>query len=232
MDNTSFEFLQQRATLLYTYDDNNRLLSINESDSQQPIPYFYLMRTATHTLCRIRHDIPDELADKLEKLAQTEPPTADLQNPLHVDTYRKLLEQHVSISQSYLGPAYTLPELTPTQKTTLITSENKALLQANFAYAIHYFDELNPIVVYALNGEAVAICFCSRRTQTLAEAGVYTVEKYRGNGYATLVVRDWSISVRATNRQPLYSTSDDNLASQSVAKKLGAVHYGTDFSFA
>lgn len=231
MNKLNFEFLQQRANLLYTFDSRNRLIAINESDSEEPIPYFYLMRTATHTLCRIRHDIPDELADKLEHLAQTEPPTANLQKPLHYEQYRELLEQHVSISQSYLGPAYTLPELTPTQKTTLITSENKALLQANFAYAIHYFDELNPIVVYALNGEAVAICFCSRRTQTLAEAGVYTVEKYRGNGYAPLVVRDWSIALRATKRLPLYSTSDDNLASQSVAQKLGAVHYGTDFSF-
>lgn len=231
MNKLNFEFLQQRANLLYTFDSQNRLIGINETNSKQPIPYFYLMRTATHTLCRIRHDIPDELADKLEKLAQTEPPTANLQKPLHVDTYRKLLEQYVSISQSYLGPAYTLPELTPTQKTTLITSENKVLLQAHFAYGIDEFDDINPIVVYALNNEAVAICFCARKTESLAEAGVYTVEKHRGNAYAALVVRDWSIAVRATNRQPLYSTSDDNLASQSVARKLAAVHYGTDFNF-
>ncbi|MEM9951695.1 MAG: GNAT family N-acetyltransferase [Chloroflexota bacterium] len=230
MNDLNAEFLQQRAELLYTFDENNRLTGINEEESEQAIPYFYLMRTAQHTLCRIRHDVPDAIAHYLKTLVETELLTSDLQAPLHQQAYYDLLARHFTIDKIELGPAYRLPESTPTEKTVLITPKNRDVLRANFAYGIREFDDINPIVVYVVDGDAVAICFCARRTNFGAEAGVYTVEAYRGNGYAPLVVRDWSIAIHQTNRLPLYSTSHHNLASQAVANKLGAIQYGTDFS--
>lgn len=87
-----------------------------------------------------------------------------------------------------------------------------------------------PVVAAVDGGIAVAVCFCSRITARVAEAGVYTEASYRGRGYATEAVRGWAAGVRATGRLPLYSTSRTNAASQGVAKKLGAVQYGVDYS--
>jgi predicted GNAT family acetyltransferase len=59
---------------------------------------------------------------------------------------------------------------------------------------------------------------------------VETLEGYRGRGHAPAAVAAWARAVRATGRIPLYSTSWDNLASQAVARKLGLIPYGADFS--
>jgi predicted GNAT family acetyltransferase len=67
-------------------------------------------------------------------------------------------------------------------------------------------------------------------TAQVAEAGVYTVESYRGRGYAAETVRGWAAAIRAMGRLPLYSTSWANTASPAVARKLRAVQYAVDFS--
>ena len=54
----------------------------------------------------------------------------------------------------------------------------------------------------------------------------------RDLGAYALVVAAWAHAIRAEGRTPLYSTSWDNAASQGVARKLGLVIYGTDFSLA
>ena len=78
----------------------------------------------------------------------------------------------------------------------------------------------------------MAVCCSSRVTGRAAEAGVNTLEGYRGRGYAPAAVAAWAAAVRASGRLPLYSTSWDNVASQGVARKLGLVLYGADLSFA
>jgi len=78
--------------------------------------------------------------------------------------------------------------------------------------------------------EAVSLCFSARLTERAAEAGVQTLEAYRGRGYAPAAVIAWAHAIRATGQIPLYSTSWDNRASQAVARKLGLVQYGVDLS--
>ena len=57
-----------------------------------------------------------------------------------------------------------------------------------------------------------------------------TIEAFRGRGFAPAVVAAWAHTVRLEGRIPLYSTSWNNLASQSVARKLSLVLYGADLS--
>ena len=80
------------------------------------------------------------------------------------------------------------------------------------------------------DGAAVSLGFSARLTTRVAEAGVNTVEAYRGRGYAPTVVTAWAHAIRATGRIPLYSTSWDNRASRAVARKLGLVQYAADLS--
>jgi RimJ/RimL family protein N-acetyltransferase len=63
-----------------------------------------------------------------------------------------------------------------------------------------------------------------------AEAGVETLAAFRGKGYAIAAVAGWAAAVQQSQRIALYSTSWQNQASQAVAKKLGAVSYGEDWS--
>ena len=93
-----------------------------------------------------------------------------------------------------------------------------------------------PVAAVVADGRAVSVCFSSRLTSRVAEAGVETAEPFRGRGYATRAVAAWAHAVRAGSprdsagggRLPLYSTSWENLASQAVARRLGLRLYGVD----
>lgn len=58
-------------------------------------------------------------------------------------------------------------------------------------------------------GRPVSICFCARRSEIAAEAGVETAQSYRGKGYAVRVTAAWAIAIRNSGKIPLYSTSLD-----------------------
>lgn len=228
---SNLDLIQMQVNALFVHNANSRLLRINEPDPTEPAPRFFLARTAVGNLWRTRHDLPAELAAALEQLAAAEPINPDLPElPLHAAEYRKLLEQHAPIRNENSGPMYTLPELAVPETALTITHENAALLQAHFSWLVTTFADYAPVVVVVADGAAVAACFSSRLTAQVGAAGVYTEAHYRGRGYAADVVRGWAAEFRASGRLPLYDTSWTNLASQAVARKLGAVQYAAEFS--
>jgi predicted GNAT family acetyltransferase len=70
-----------------------------------------------------------------------------------------------------------------------------------------------------VDGHAISVCFCARRSQLAAEAGVETAVGYRGRGFASRVSAAWARLIRRSGRLPLYSTSWSNTASLAVARK-------------
>ncbi|MYA61126.1 MAG: GNAT family N-acetyltransferase [Dehalococcoidia bacterium] len=76
----------------------------------------------------------------------------------------------------------------------------------------------------------MSVCFCARRSDSVAEAGLETAEAYRGQGLGTRVTAAWANAVRTSGRVPLYSTSWSNGASLAVARKLGLVAYASSWS--
>lgn len=231
MNQSDLDLLQMQADALYVHDADQRLLRINESDSDDPAPRFFLARSVSGNIWRVRHDLPDDLAAELMRLATAEPVVQDLQTPAsHLAAYTELLQQHAPIRETYSGPAYYLPELDASTSTVTITQENGSLLQAHFPYTLTTLEERSPVVVVVEEETAVAACYSARTTTQVAEVGVVTLEAYRGRGYAAEIVRGWAQAVRASGRLPLYSTWWENAASQSVASKLGAVLYGANFN--
>jgi predicted GNAT family acetyltransferase len=89
-----------------------------------------------------------------------------------------------------------------------------------------------PMLAVFEDGAAVSICFCARRSDVAAEAGLETALPFRGRGYAAHVTAAWALSVRATGLIPLYSTAWDNHASRAVARKLGLYAYAANWSLA
>ncbi len=87
-----------------------------------------------------------------------------------------------------------------------------------------------PIVALMEDEHAVSVCFCARRSDVAAEAGVETAMEFRGQGLATRVTAAWALAIRDSGRVPLYSTSWTNHASLSVARKLGLETYASSWS--
>jgi predicted GNAT family acetyltransferase len=86
-----------------------------------------------------------------------------------------------------------------------------------------------PFVAVIVDGQAVAVCASVRITDAAHEAGVETLAAHRRKGYAVAVVSAWASAVEKMGALPLYSTSVENVASQSVAARLGLSQYGADF---
>lgn len=223
--------IRMQVDALFVHDAHGQLLRINEPDPGQPAPRFFLGRTRMGNLWRTRSDLPPDLAAELERLAADEPVLDNpVDPPRYITEYTNLLNHHAPLVTTASGPAYYLPELDPPRSALTITPQNVGLLQTHFSWLLTTLAEYAPVAAVIVAGSAVAICFSSRLTPQAAEAGVYTQAEYRGHGYATDAVRGWAAGVRATGRQPLYSTAWSNTASQAVARKLGAVQYGADFS--
>ncbi len=88
----------------------------------------------------------------------------------------------------------------------------------------------SPVLAIVEAGYPVSVCFCARRSEVAAEAGLETAEAFRGRGFGSRVTAAWALAVRATGRVPLYSTSWTNEASLAVARKLGLAAYASTWS--
>ncbi len=106
------------------------------------------------------------------------------------------------------------------------------MLRAGFPWMLPHLMadiDIGPVTAAVVNGNAVSISYCARLSPLGAEAGVETLDAMRGRGYATAAVAVWATAVRRRGLLPLYSTSWENVASQRVAAKVGAVSYGEDW---
>jgi predicted GNAT family acetyltransferase len=76
----------------------------------------------------------------------------------------------------------------------------------------------------------VSLCASVHASPAFHHAGVETAPAARGRGYAGRAVSAWAALVRTSGAQPLYGTTFDNLASQTVARRLGLTLIGSEFS--
>lgn len=83
-------------------------------------------------------------------------------------------------------------------------------------------NDIGAPVFGCLNGaQVVCGCSSSRENDGSAEAWVWTEPDYRGRGYAGRATMAWAHDLQRRGKTPFYSHTWDNLASQSVARKLG-----------
>ena len=183
----------------------------------------------------MRADLAGSVALELERLAREEPPAANpLTAPVHADRYRSLLASTGGAEAPRVqvdGPAFSFPEATAgSPDVALIEDERR--LERHFRGWVpgEIAAGRAPVLAVVEHGEPVSICFCARRSEIAAEAGLETAEAFRGRGFGTRVTSAWAAALRATGRTPLYSTSWTNHASLAVARKLGLVAYACHWS--
>lgn len=230
-DVSDLERMTLQIDALFTHDAAGRIVAVNEPDGD-PAPAFFLGRTRQGNLWRIRYDLPAETARRLMELAASEPVDDDLRaEPRNLAAMMAALRQAHIDPVMHAGPAYFVPDELPTVAGVIaITRDNIHLLRRMTPYLEDIRPEREPCLAMIVDGAAVSLCFSSRLTARVAEAGLETDADYRGHGYAGAVVAAWARAVRASGRMPLYSTSWDNQASRAVARKLGLIQYGTDIS--
>lgn len=223
------ELIEQQAQTLFLQNAAKRLLCVNEPGKPEA-PRFFLGRTKQGNVCRFRYDLPEPLIEHLEALAASEPiPQVLHEEPAHLAAFRDVLHEHSAVRRVWTGPAYRFSGVVRWPPGVVrIMDANADLLDEGFADWRADLATCQPCVVVVRENRAVSLCCSARTSAFAAEAGLETLEAFRGRGYAAEAVTGWAAAVRETGRIPLYSTSWDNLASQSVTNKLGLTMYGTD----
>lgn len=232
MPPNALDLLALQAEVLYVHDGAGRLLRVNEP-GDPPAPRVFLGRSPAGNLWRCRHDLPGDLIRELEQVAAAEPAASDLRDlPRCHDRLRALLAAHAPVGGVWHGPAYRFPDapLAAPDGVTRVTAANAGCLRPHFADLVPELAWRQPCLAVVEGGAAVSVCFSARNHARAAEAGVQTIAAARGRGHAARVVAAWAAAVRDQGRLPLYSTAWDNLASQGVARRLGLVLYGANFS--
>jgi hypothetical protein len=228
--------LDLQIAALFAHDARGRILHTNEPPPHGRAPRFFLGRTTHGNRWRFRDDLLLATVRELDALARAEPIASDLRQPLrNLEQLKAVLALHATTTGGDGGPAYRFPARLPLPSgVTMIDHTNIRLLrewEPDLPRFERHLDVMLPCAVVVENDVAVSVCFCSRLTPRAAEAGLETLPRARGCGYAVAVVAAWARAVRATGRTPLYSTSWDNLASQSVAQRLGLILYAEDINF-
>jgi hypothetical protein len=162
---------------LYETDATGRLTTTREP-ARILAPIFVLIRSSTATAYGIRTGIPDAVADELTVLACDEAPIRDLRDlPKHVDRYRAL-----GTTESF-GPAFEFPSAIAAPSDIVVVEDERAL-DVNFRGWAHgeIAAGCAPVMAIVVDGRPVSICFCARRSDVAAEAGVDTAAAYRGRG--------------------------------------------------
>lgn len=223
----------------FVLNDAGRIVSTREPRASSG-PLFTLVRAPTGCAWAARADLPEELAVALERLAREEPHASDLRDaPVHADRYVSLLGGRLGPGQDARlktrqsdGPVFSFPDASPSPVATDIVIEDERLLERHFRGWVpgEIAAGRSPVVAILDGGNPVSVCFCARRSDTAAAAGVETAEHYRRRGFAARVTAAWAAAIRGTGRTPLYNTDWTNDASLAVARKLHLSADGSTWS--
>lgn len=233
------ELMTLRADALFTYDKRGRMLRSNEprEDARRPAPRVFLGRTLTGHVVRFRAALPNDVVRRLTDIIERQPPLADLSDapiiaPAVLAGLRESLERQAPISQESAGPAYRFPDsVAQASEVVRLTGANRELARDTFPWLYAEVADWQPCFAIVMDGAAVSVCYSSRSASRVDEAGVDTLPEFRGRGYASIVTAAWAGAVRAAGREPVYSTSWENAASQGVARRLGLIIFGVDASW-
>lgn len=235
LDTSAIELMELQVNALFRQDGAGRLLSINVP-SRHPAPRVFIGRTLDGNVIRFRHDLPNGLVEQLLGLIRPESlPGSDDElerSPGYLDEAVRLLAKHGPAKEVWQGPAWAFPKRLEVGTTPVlqVTAANTGMLARWFPWLCGELDDSWPCLAVVAGDDVVAYCRSVRTASEAVEAGVETVAEYRGRGFAPAAVRAWAAMVRSAGLVPLYSTSWDNLASRTVARKLGLRLYGADLN--
>ena len=225
---------RRRVDALFTRDHQGNLVTLNELEPvppPTPAPRIYLGVTAGGIVRGYRRDVPAALRAAIDGFCDGAGPLVQTQGRFSAALQAVLTAGAPDAVAWELstGPAFVFPGgMNLPEDVTLMEPGQADLLREHFPFTATWLRERWPCYAVVVDDQAVSICYSARRTSAVAEAGVDTAEAFRGRGYAALVTAAWATAIRVAGITPVYSTGDDNLASQAVARKLGLREFGWD----
>lgn len=206
-------------------------LTVTRDPAPRPAPRLFLGRSGDGNVWATRGDLDPATRAELHRLCATEPWLLTPSSERSAACRERVCELLAPWESEYRGPAYVLPERLPhDDRAREVTVEERPAWFDAFPWLAEHFDALAPVVIAFEAGHATAVCHSPRGcTASAAEAGVETLEPFRGRGLATAAVACWARAVQRGGRHALYSTSWENLASQAVARRLSARLHGEDW---
>lgn len=238
VETTDCSWLERHFDALYEHDARGRATRRREPGAV-PVPRFHLGRTRHGNLWRIRHDVSPALASRLSRLAAREAllPGGDPPWPaaLRLADLRSALEEAGPVEAEWGGVAFRFPEaLLGASRSSgpglawIDPADPRATVALEDAFpglAAVIADRL-PCVVAHDEGRIVSACYSAAGDGAgPAEAGVDTLEGFRGRGHASRCVTAWAQRVAELGGQPLYSTDWLNAPSLALARRLGLITY-------
>lgn len=218
----------------FVLSSEGRIISTRDP-SRERGPLFFLARGPAACAWAVGPEVPREVARELELLAAAEPPTSDLRAPPeNAVRYERVLAKLGGSARTTAqsdGPAFAFPSSLP-ESASAVEIDDESLLQPPFRGWVPGEIQAGraPALAILESGRAVSVCFCARRSERAAEAGVDTAESHRRRGFGAAVTAAWARAIRATGRVPLYSTSWTNEASLGIARKLRLLPYASSWS--
>lgn len=215
----------------YLHDDDGRLLRANEPGGEEA-PRFWLGRTNEGAIWRFGRRASADVIEKLSQLCESERALSDSpSNSRSGGQYENLLAHSGEPLVVSSGPTYWLPQQKNVRSTAVeLSPVQKELLRGTLDEWIPDLAFRRPFFVSMSASKAVSVCASVRVTSLADEAGVETAPAYQKLGHAANAVEAWATAVLAMGKIPLYSTSWDNQASQSVARSLGFQMFGEEYS--
>ncbi len=206
-------------------------LTATRDPQAQPAPRLFLGRSGDGNIWAAHRDLDRATREELHHLCSAEPRLALPRAEQGPACRERVCELLAPVKAEYRGPAYLLPERFPRDdRAREVTAGESSVWLEAFPWLAEAFEAVAPVVIAFEAGQPAAICHSPRgRTASAAEAGVETLEPFRGRGLAAAAVACWARAVQRTGRLALYSTSWENAASQGVARRLSARLYGEDW---
>jgi hypothetical protein len=222
--------IELQLEVLLARDAQGRLVSTRDP-APQTAPRLFLGRSRETNVWATRGDLDPATRAELEGLCAAEPPLASPRSDLVPACRARVLELLSPFTREHRGPAYELPDQLPSDdRAREVTAAERDLWLPAFPWLESEFEAVTPVAIAFADGEPAAVCHSPRgMTAAVAEAGVKTIEAFRGRGLATAAVACWARAVQRSGRRALYSTSWENAASQAVARRLSARLYGEDW---
>ena len=151
---------------------------------------------------------------------------------VHAESLGNLIRESTNSSVRYFGDIYNILEEPAScihndyvRKLTLqdIRLINKAPkeLQGNGYLTIKSMLKNGIVAGAIVDDQLVSIAHTYAETDLHADVGVFTIEQYRGNGFATAASSLVAREIQAGGKVPVWSCGEDNYASLRVAQKVG-----------
>ncbi|MFL0506781.1 GNAT family N-acetyltransferase [Ureibacillus sp. 179-F W5.1 NHS] len=218
---SDLELMRHHVKVLFKHNTENRITVVNEPP-YDVAPLVFIGTTRDGSVVRYSNSLNADIVEKLEHVTRT--------NPTDLGKVIKVLSIDYELNDLSFGPAYVFPNVRErsVRKAIKVTYENKELLKPHFPYTFEDFDYKQSCFVIVEDNIVVSICCSARKSLMADEASVFTHEDYRGRSYGIDVTNAWAAEVQKQGRIALYSTSWNNFVSQSLARKLQLIQYGTD----